>query len=589
MAARVAGQAEGSPSTVWGLLLKYLRPQAPRVLVLALLLLGGIGLQLLSPQILRAFIDAAKAREAMAVLTGTAGVFVVVLVLQQATRVGGSYVSEKVGWHSTNALREDLVRHCLSLDLSFHNARTPGALIERVDGDVLQLARFLSDFAIRLLGSLLLVVGVLVMLFLEGRTLGLAFTAYAILTFGALYLIRNVAIPAMMAAREADAELFGVLEEQLAGTEDIRASGAVPFAMRRFHSSARNRARAARRDARKNLVSSNTWTALHVLGSILALVVSYQMHSAGSISLGTVILILAYTDQLINPLRELSRHVEELQRATASGRRIRELLDTRSRIPDGTDAVLVDAAAEVEFREVTFAYGEGEPALRDVSFRLPPGRVLGVLGRTGSGKTTLNRLLFRYHDPTSGTILMGGSDTTRLRLANLRGAIGLVSQNVQLFHASIRDNLTFFDRQVADDRLLEAIRAAGLEDWLRTKPQGLDTVLESGGANLSAGESQLLAFARVFLASPSIVVLDEATSRLDPATERSVESTLDALLAGRTGIVIAHRLTTLRRADDILILEGGQVVELGPRRELEADRESRFAGLLRTGLEEVLQ
>jgi ATP-binding cassette subfamily B protein len=230
--------------------------------------------------------------------------------------------------------------------------------------------------------------------------------------------------------------------------------------------------------------------------------------------------------------------------------------------------------------------------LHELSFRLRPGTALGLLGRTGSGKTTLTRLLFRLYDPESGMVRLGnhGSvvDLRQVSLANVRQRVGMVTQNIQLFHATVRDNLTFFDDRIPDERILEVLRAVGMEAWLRALPHGLDTLLESGGGGLSAGEAQLLAFTRIFLQDPGLVILDEASSRLDPATEHLIERAVDRLVQGRTAIIIAHRLGTVQRADEILILDHGRIVEHGPRAALASDPASRFYGLLQTGMEEVL-
>jgi ABC-type multidrug transport system fused ATPase/permease subunit len=241
----------------------------------------------------------------------------------------------------------------------------------------------------------------------------------------------------------------------------------------------------------------------------------------------------------------------------------------------------------VELDGVSFGYAEDTLVLRDISVRIEPGRVLGVVGRTGSGKTTLTRLLARFHDPGSGVVRLGGVDLRMVRLPAVRGRIGLVAQDVHLFDASVRDNLTLFDDGVPDDRIGAVLDTLGLAGWLRELPRGLDTPLGPGGAGLSAGQAQVLACARVFLREPDLVILDEASSRLDPATERLVHTALGRLLAGRTGIIVAHRLDTVAFADDILVLEDGQVREHGPRLALAADPTSRFAGLLRLATEEV--
>jgi ATP-binding cassette subfamily B protein len=240
------------------------------------------------------------------------------------------------------------------------------------------------------------------------------------------------------------------------------------------------------------------------------------------------------------------------------------------------------------FDHVSFAYVAGESVLQDLSFQLEPGRVLGLLGRTGSGKTTLARLVFRLYDPTAGQVTCGGIDIRQPKLKALRQRVAIVTQDVQLFQASVRDNLTFFDRSISDEWIRAVIEKLELADWYQALPDGLDTQLKTGGQSLSAGEAQLLAFTRIFLRDPGLVILDEASSRLDPVTERRVERAIDALLAKRTAIVIAHRLDTVQHADEIMILEQGEMREYGEREQLAGDPNSRFYSLLQTGLEEVL-
>jgi ABC-type multidrug transport system fused ATPase/permease subunit len=306
--------------------------------------------------------------------------------------------------------------------------------------------------------------------------------------------------------------------------------------------------------------------------------------------------------------------MEELQKAGAGLVRVQELWQVQSALRDPPAPLAVPAGPmAVEFDHVTFDYDQTTddgrpttavfadgrapsdvpssvvesalPALADVSFRVEPGKVLGLLGRTGSGKTTVSRLLFRLYDPTHGAVRLSGVDVRHARRADLRERIGMVTQDVQLFQATVRDNVTFFDATVPDERILSALENLGLAAWCAALPDGLDTVLGPGGAGLSAGEAQLLAFTRVFLKDPGLVVLDEASSRLDPATERLIESAVERLLAGRTAIIIAHRLATVQRTDEVLIVERGRILEYGPRAALAADPGSHFAALLRTGLE----
>ncbi|MBI2941220.1 MAG: ABC transporter ATP-binding protein [Chloroflexi bacterium] len=597
----------------WDLLIDYLKPQWPKVLLLAILLLSSIGLQLLNPQIMRRFIDSAVSGGSPETLAGAAALFIGVALTNQVLSVVVTYVGQDVGWTATNGLRADLALHCLRLDLSFHHDRTPGEMIERIDGDITALSNFFSQLVIRVLGSGILLVGTLALLFREDWRVGMAvstFTAAALVILGRT---RNLAVPHQRAERQASADLFGFLEERLAGLEDIRANGGGAYVMRRFHQQMRN---LFQRGRRAILMRSATWVltlGLFALGSALTLGMGVSLFLAGAITIGTVYLFFQYTEMLQRPLEQISNQMQELQRATASILRIRELREIRPRIEDAEAAARPSAehlalstqhsvlgarlppgtsvppgALSVEFQRVSFAYGDDETVLKDVSFALAPGRVLGLLGRTGSGKTTLARLLFRLYDPTGGVIRLGGLATSEARVGDLRRRVGLVTQDVQLFHASVRDNLTFFDRSVADERILKVIGELGLHEWYAARSAGLDTELATGGGGLSAGEAQLLAFIRVFLRDPGLVILDEASSRLDPATERLIEHAVDRLLRDRTVIIIAHRLATVQRADEIVILEQGCVLEQGAREQLAQAPHSRFARLLQAGLEEAL-
>jgi len=312
-------------------------------------------------------------------------------------------------------------------------------------------------------------------------------------------------------------------------------------------------------------------------------------------TIGTIYLAFYFTGMAGWTLFRITDQMETLQRARASLTRINELYHTTSRIQssaadDGatTATVLQSGPPSVEFQNVSFEYQTGVPVLRDLSFRLEPQRVLGLLGRTGSGKSTLARLLGRFYEPTHGTIRLGGHVLRQIPPAEMQRQIGMVTQEVQLFHASVRDNITLFDRTIADERILDVIKELGLLSWYRTLPQGLDTELATDGKGLSAGEAQLLAFTRVFLQDPGLVILDEASSRLDPATDHLITGAIDRLLRRRTAIIIAHQLKTVQRADEIMILENGSIIEQGTRELLANDPNSNFHRLLRTGSDQIL-
>jgi ATP-binding cassette, subfamily B, bacterial len=572
----------------WQLLVNYLRPQSLQIALLALLIFTNIGLQLVNPQIIRYFLDTAQAGGAPVALWWAAGVFMGFALLQQALSVAATYVGESVSWAATNELRADLAFHCLKLDLSFHKARTPGELIERIDGDVTALASFFSQFVIQVMGNVVLLIGVLVLLWREDWRVGLGLTGFALIALFVLLWVRNVGVPYRKAIREMSAHFFGYLGEHLAGTEDTRSSGATAYVMNRFYALWRTwlplRVKA-------DLMMYSGWLAtltIFGLGTAVAFGLSAYLWEAGAITIGTVYLIFNYTELLRQPIEQIRTQLQELQQASAGIERVTELFQVASRIDDTGHQRVPEGALAVDFDQVMFGYDTDDTILHGLSFHLQPGRVLGLLGRTGSGKTTLARLLLRLYDTTTGEIRLSGLPLREAALEHLRQRVGLVTQDVQLFQATIRDNLTFFDRSISDHTIRLVLDDLGLGPWYRALPEGLDTPLDADGAGLSAGEAQLLAFARLFLRDPGLVILDEASSRLDPATEQLIERAISKLLKDRTAVIIAHRLGTVQRADDIMILDKGRIAEYGPREQLARDPRSRFAHLLQVGLEGVL-
>jgi ATP-binding cassette subfamily B protein len=575
----------------WALLRTYLEPQWPHALLLAVLLLSHIGLRLVTPQIMRIFIDSALQGAELQVLINAALAFIGIAVGSQALGIGTTWVGENVAWQATNALRQDLTLHCLKLDPGFHKAHTAGELISRVDGDVNTLSNFFSQLVISLAGNTILLASILALLFLENWLLGTSMLVFSGIALVVLMGIRALAIPHWKIVREQMAEFYGFVGEQFAGTEDIRANGAGEYALHRFLSLVRGRLKP---QMRSGLGGYGMWmssTALFGLSTALVYGLCAYLWQRDLTTIGTIYLIIHYTALMRDPIAQIRTQLTDLQQAEASIAHIETMLHTQSTLIEperGREASLPKGALAIRFEQVSFGYDESELVLKDVSFALEPGRVLGLLGRTGSGKTTLARLLLRLYDADQGEVRLSGIRPQAATLHNVRQRVGMVTQNVELFQASVRENLTLFNPDISDSQLLDVLSDLGLSDWLASLPNGLDTELASGGSNLSAGQAQLLAFARVFLADPGLVILDEASSRLDPATEQLIERAVDKLLKGRTGLIIAHRLATVQRADEILILEEGRILERGSRAALASDPSSHFAQLLKTGLEEVL-
>lgn len=580
----------------WNLLSDHIRPQRGRFILLASMLFGSIGLRIFAPQIMRRFIDSALAGEALQTLTWTAIAFISVALIQQGAAIGVTWLGENVAWTATNALRAELAEHAVHLDMRFHNDHTPGELIERIDGDVTELATFFSQFALNLIANGLLMVGILAALFLEDWRAGLAFTVYSILTLTILGRVKDIAVPHQKARREAEAQYYGFIEEQLAGTEDIRSSGAVGFSIRELFRHQGVILGHSRKAHFKRWIIENAMGLALTTGTLLAVTSGYWLFTAGLVTIGTVYLFVHYLNLLEEPFWAMTHEIESFQTIGACVERLTEFRDLKPEVKNETGVEIDAQPLALKFNEVTFSYNPtaggngagGDPVLSRLSFDLKPGSVLGLLGRTGSGKTTIGRLIFRLYDVNSGSIRVNNVDVRQAHLESLRRNIAIVTQDVQLFKASIRDNLTFFDRTIPDEKIIATLEELEMGDWFRSLPNGLDSELETGSRSLSAGEAQLLAFTRVFLKDPGLVILDEASSRLDPATEQKLEHAMDKLLKGRTAIIIAHRLHTIHRADDVLILEKGSVIEYGDRIQLAADPASRFYQLLQTGMAEVL-
>ncbi|MCE9647617.1 MAG: ABC transporter ATP-binding protein/permease [Chloroflexi bacterium] len=572
----------------WNLLSDHIRPQKGRFILLAILLFGSIGLRILAPQIMRKFIDSALAGEALNTLTWTAVTFIGIALVQQAVAVSVTYLGENVAWTATNDLRAELAWHALNLDMRFHNDHTPGELIERIDGDVTELATFFSQFALNLIANGLLLIGILTALFLEDWRAGLVFTIYSILTILILGRVKDIAVPHQKARREAEAQLYGFIEEQLAGTEDIRSSGAVDYSIQELFRHQGIILGHNRKAHFKRWIIENAMGFALTTGTLLAISSGYQLFSAGLVTIGTVYLFVHYINLLEEPFWAMTHEIESFQTIGACVERLTEFRNFKPDIIGGQGLEIPLRPLALKFQNVNFSYNEIDAVLNELTFELKPGSILGLLGRTGSGKTTLGRLIFRLYDVKSGSIQVNHHDLREIRLETLRKNIAMVTQDVQLFRASIRDNLTFFDRSISDEKILSTLQDLELGDWLKSQPNGLDTELETGSRSLSAGEAQLLAFTRVFLRDPGLVILDEASSRLDPPTEQKLERAIDKLLKNRTAIIIAHRLDTIHRADEILILDQGRASEYGDRRQLAADPNSRLYQLLQTGMEEVL-
>lgn len=576
--------SSSEPASDPRLLGRYLRPERRALGGLVGLLTVAMLLPLAGPLLIGRFVDSALAGDDTTVLIHIALWFLAATLTADALQLVVTWLSVRLAWRVGNRLRHDLCRHALSLELAWHGSHSPGQLIERIDGDIDAVTRFSSTAVLHLVGNAILLVGVLVVsAFIDWRA-SLLILVTVLAAIGLMARLRRAAVPFYDHEREVNGTLYGDIEERLGGLEDLRANGAGDWAEHKLqqHSSAwwwATRRAAVRGDG--GLAMAGT---VFAVGSVVTLAFGVWSARQGAMSVGTVLVLLRFSQLIADPLWRVAEQLAEAQKAVAGSRRAASLLATEPAMTDGTGPPLADGPLPVELRNVTFGYGTGHAVLHGVDLVVPAGTSLGVVGRTGSGKTTLGRLVARLWDTEQGSVLVGETDVRTVRQSDLRRRVGVVTQEVELFRASLRDNLTVFGAVAADDAAIEqAIGDVGLGQWLASLPHGLDEHLE-GTTTLSAGEGQLLAFARLLLSDPSVVVMDEASSRLDPSTEARLEAATARLLEGRTAIIIAHRLTTLDRVDQIAVIDRGRLAEHGERATLAADPSSRFHGLLAAAL-----
>lgn len=566
----------------------YLKPHKFKVAILLLLLFGSTGLQLLAPQLIGDFLDQASSGQAINVLFQIAGIYIAIAVLDQLLRLISVYFSEDVAWRTTNQLRADLFQHVLFLDLSLHQKYTVGNMLERIDGDVGELSAFFSQMIVGLVGNALLLLGILGFFLLQAWQIGIIYLVFSIITVYLLSLMRSISVRFWGASREANAELQGFIEEHLLGLEDVRSRGAEAYVLNKLYQKMRTLFHKDRAASMRGTLVFAAILLIFLIATIMIFIFGSFLFTNNLVTIGTIYLYYRYVEMLRDPLQQISHQFEYLQRAVASMNRIKDILALQSDIQDGDKPIETMQCPAIHFKDVCFSYQDDEPVLKNITFTLQGGHSLGLLGRTGSGKSTLGKLVFRFYDPASGTIEFDNQNIKDVAVKSSRGIIALVTQDVQLFQASVRDNLTFFDDTISDERLTDILEEIGLRDWLASLTKGLDTILESGGQGLSAGQAQLLSFARAFLQNPQIVILDEASARLDPITEQWIQQATERLLAGRTSIIIAHRLETIRKVDEIMILSDGRILEHDTYHALEQNPHSHFSQLLRTNRKGLL-
>ena len=570
-------------------LLALIRPEAGRWVALGVMVAAGSALALAGPLVVRAIVDRATDGSTAGALRNLALLFLAIVIAAQVVQVLVARWATVTAWSTTNDIRLRITRHVLGLDHEFHRRHTPGELIQRVDGDVTSVSDFLSQVLPKAVGAVFVVAGTIVVLAIIDWRVGIGMVIYVAAAFTAVVLNRHRSIREASDEMGSYARLYGGIEERLNAAEDLRSSGAGDHAMWRF---VEDSGEAIRSSVRREHAFLSMWWAVQgavVAGTALSLVASGLLVSNGVISIGTAFLLFQYVLLISRPLEEVVHELETVQKANGAMVRVVDLLALQPSIVDTGSRLPAPGALAVGFEGVSFDYADEvtdeqdqPPVLDGVDVTIPAGRSVGIVGRTGSGKTTFSRLVLRLVEATAGQVTLGGIPIADIPLDELRRRVALVPQEVELFGGTVRDNVTLFDPEPSDDEVVAALRAVGLDALALG---GIDRALGAGGAGLSAGEAQLLAMARVWLHRPDLVVLDEATARVDPETEARLEAAVRELRRGRTTLIIAHRLSTLREVDEIMVFDHGRLIEHGDRTLL-ATSDSRFRRLLELALEE---
>jgi len=556
-------------------LVTQLRPYRGRVALMFLGLLAATAAGLAPPYLAGKAIDSGIVTGDVSALDWIVAAFVAVAIVYAAATYLQTYMVGWVGTRVLQDLRERVFTHIQSMPIGFFTRRSPGVLISRMTNDIEALNQLVTTGVVTMFSSTLTLIGVVVILLLLDVQLALVtFLTFPLLMVASL-VFRVVSAGAYKATRERIAAITAYLQESLSGVRVVRSFGQEPRHLDEM--TALNEANRAV-NMKTVYLNASYFPAVEMLAAIgTAVILLYGGSQAidGAIQIGVIVAFVGYLNTFFEPIQQLSQLYTTYQQGMAALDKIFDLLETEPEMVDAPDAIDPGPLrGEIELEGVWFSYGEeGESgadtwALRDVDLHVPPGQTLALVGATGAGKSTFAKLVARFYDPQEGTVRVDGHDLRTLQQQALRRQLGIVPQEGFLFSGSVRENVAFGRPEASDEEVAEAIAAVGATEFVAALPDGLDTQVGERGIQLSAGQRQLVAFARALLAEPRILILDEATSNVDVRTEKTIERGLERLLHGRTAIVIAHRLSTIRRAGKIVVLEGGQIAEQGTHDEL---------------------
>jgi ATP-binding cassette subfamily B protein len=544
---------------------KYFKEYWKEFLLALVMLLVTTGTILARPVLIKLIIDKAIASGTKTELFYYSGIFFLLLVVGVIVGYAQIVVMSKIGLKIINKIKSELFNHVLNLDLAFFDKNQTGWLISRVESDTEQLKNFCSHITITLITNVLMFAGIIVILYISNPLITMYMIVVLIFLFMMIFFFLWKIRTVYEAVREKYAMLTGFISEYVQGISIIQHYNQSESIRLELKKKSEERYLS---EVRASTYEYGFWAfVLFLVETVLLSIILYFGITDvinGKMSIGTLIMFIEFSRQLTWPIITFSEIFNSIQRAFVSGERIFSIMDKIPKIKDDVEDDENDLDVEsISFKDINFSYKKGEQVLKNINFTVKKGEKIALVGASGSGKSTTANLLCRFYDPDDGEIIVNNKNLKEFSLKKWRRSIGLVLQEIYFFPGTILDNIRVLDKTIGEEEVKENAKKMKVHEYIEKMHEGYDTELVERGGNLSVGEKQLLSFTRALSFNPSILILDEATASVDPYTEKTIQEGIEKLLDNRTAIIVAHRLSTIRNVDKILVFDNGEIVERG--------------------------